>query len=540
MIGRHRLGRGPRHAAWRRACVAGAGILAAVLGLTLPLAAQSTGRPARGAIIPIRDEIDNIMRDSVERRVTEAQTAGATTIIFEMDTPGGLVSSAMDICRLIKTLPDDVRTVAWVNPRAYSAGAMISVACREIWMSPASSIGDCAPIMLGPGGVEEIKGTERAKAESPILQEFRESAARNGYDQLLCRAMVTMGTEVWWLENVADSKDRRFVTDDDKKKLIDDVSESERQWKLVENYTNQASGTLVPLAQPIDRADTLLTMGQDEAVAFGVARGIARSVGDLTQKLELGAPPMRYSSSGWELFAAWLNSPIVRGALFMVVLIGAYMEFQHPGLILPGVTAAVALVIFLGAPYAAGLANVWTFILLGIGLVLLALEIFVLPGHGVSGILGGALIVVAIIGTFVPQEPGTNPNLPFSWPSLPGTWKALERGIEVLSGSVIVSIIGIALILRYMPHLRVVRGVVAPNPDGASLVLTDPAEKAVRVGDVGVVTGDLRPGGQARFGQEIVDVQSQGEYVEAGRRVQVVKYEGMRITVRPLPDDSKA
>ena len=539
MSGRHiRLRRPPHSSRGRKLAVIGT-VVAAVFGLSLPLVAQSLSRPTKGAIIPIRGGIDNILRDSIERRVGEAQTAGATTIIFEMDTPGGAVTSALDICQLIKTLPADVRTVAWVNPRAYSAGAMISVACREIWMSPSSSIGDCAPIMLGAGGVEEIKGTERAKLESPILQEFRESAARNGHDQLLCRAMVTMGTEVWWLENTHDSQNRRFVTGEEKNKLIDDVPESERNWKLVESYTNQASGNPVPLVQPIDRADSLLTMGQDEAVAFGLARGTARGVGELTTKLELGAPPLRFSTSGWEKFAIWLNEPLVRGILFVIVLIGAYTEFQHPGLIAPGVTAAVALVIFLAAPYAAGLANVWTFVLLGIGLVLLALEIFVLPGHGISGILGGALILVAIVGTFVPQEPGTNPNLPFSWPSLPGTWKALERGIEVLSGSVFISAIGIVLILRYLPHLRVIRGVVAPNPDGASLVLTDPAEKSVRVGDVGVVTGDLRPGGQARFGQEIVDVQSQGEYVEAGRRVQVVKYEGMRITVRPLPNDNE-
>lgn len=526
-----------RQADRRRGLIAGAGIFFIALGLSLPLAAQTSGRLGKGAVVTIRGEIDDIMRDSVERRVTEAQTSGVGTIIFEMDTPGGVATSAMAICQLIKTLPADVRTVAWINPRAYSAGAMISVACREIWMSPSSSIGDCAPIMVGAGGVEELKGAERAKAESPILQEFRESAARNGYDQLLCRAMVKVGTDVWWLENVNDGKDRRFVMGEEKKKLIDDVPEGERQWKLVESYINQASGNAVPIVQPIDQADTLLTLGQDEAVAYGLARGVASGLGDLTAKLELAAPPLRLSTSGWEKFAIWLNNPLVRGVLFMIVLIGAYMEFQHPGLILPGVTAAIALVIFLAAPYAAGLATVWTFVLLGIGLVLLAVEIFVVPGHGISGIVGGALIVVAIIGTFVPQEPGTNPNLPFSWPSLPGTWKALERGIEVLSGSVFISVIGIVLVLRYVPRLRIMRGVVAPNPDAASLVLSNPAEESIHAGDVGVVTGDLRPGGQARFGQEVVDVQSQGEYVEAGRRVQVVRHEGMRIIVRPLPEE---
>lgn len=520
---------------------AGLGAVAALFvgaWLTSPLAADNNQRPAGGAVIPIRGEIDDIMRDSVQRRLDQARTTGATTIIFEMDTPGGLVTSALDICRIIMKAGDEVHTVAWVNPEAYSAGAMISVACQEIWMSPASSIGDCAPIMVSPvGGLEALPATERAKAESPILQQFRDAAARNGYNQLLARAMVAVGEEVWWLENTATSE-RRFVSPDEKKKLIDDVEEAERKWKLVESYVDSVSKQTYPVSQPVDRADTLLTMSQSDAVAFGFAKGVARDLNELSQKLSLSGPPLRLERSAWEKFAAWLNSPLIRGILFAIVVLGAYIEFQHPGLIAPGVTAAIALTIFLAAPYAAGLANVWTFVLLGIGLVLLAIEIFVVPGHGVSGIIGVALVLIAVIGTFVPQEPGTNPNVPFSWPKLPGTWKALEHGIEVLSGSVLVSIIGIVLILRYLPRLAVSRGVIAPNPDAAALAISDPTQEKVQVGDIGVVTGDLRPGGQARFGQDVVDVQSQGDYVVAGRRVQVLKHEGMRIVVRPLPDDS--
>ena len=111
--------------------------VAALVLLVAPLFAQTTraGRRATAAVIPIHGEIDDIVRDSVERRLTAARDAGATTIIFEMNTPGGLVTSALDICRLIKNLPPEARTVAWVHSDAYSAGAMISVACREIWMS---------------------------------------------------------------------------------------------------------------------------------------------------------------------------------------------------------------------------------------------------------------------------------------------------------------------------------------------------------------------------------------------------------------------
>jgi len=234
-----------------------------------------------------------------------------------------------------------------------------------------------------------------------------------------------------------------------------------------------------------------------------------------------------------------LNSPLVRGVLFIIVLIGAYIEFQSPGLILPGATAAVALVIFLAAPYAYGLAGIWTFVLLGLGIILLLVEVFVIPGFGVAGILGILLILVSFVGTFVPAEPvPQGPDAPwFNWPSLPATWEALKTGILVLSSSVIIGVMGILLLVRYLPQLSLGRGLVAASPSGPDMAVADARPNVALVGDIGVVTGDLRPGGQARFGQEIVDVRSQGEYVAADRRVQVIKRAGMEIFVRLLPDE---
>jgi len=214
----------------------------------------------------------------------------------------------------------------------------------------------------------------------------------------------------------------------------------------------------------------------------------------------------------------------------VIVLIGAYVEFQHPGLILPGVTALVALAIFLAAPYAAGLANIWTVIVLIAGLVMLGIEVVAVPGFGLLGLAGTALIVIALLGTFVPAEP----NLPtFSLPNLQATWDGLYLGVKVLASSVLVSICGILMLARYLPRTRVAAGLIIANPDAQSLPISDAHLRVAQVGDVGVVTGDLRPGGQARFGQEVIDVQSQGEYIEAGRRVRVIRRDGMNVIVRP-------
>jgi len=510
-------------------------LLAAAL-LSTPLRAVRQEPAPRAAIVPIHGTIDDVLRRSVERRVRLARQRGANLIIFEMDTPGGLVTSALDLAGFIKRLPEQgVRTVAWVNDQAYSAGALLSVAAQQIYVSSTASIGDCAPIMVTPvGGMEQLGDTERAKAESPILQEFRDSAIRNGYDPLLCRAMVTVGTEVWWIENTRTGQ-RRFVEGPEKQRLIDDLEPEKREWKLVEEYRHPLADRLVPLRQPIDRDDELLTLGADEAVAFGLAAGMASNVEQLSEQLGLTVQPMRLDMSTWERFVVWLNSPLVRGILFVIMLVGAYMEFQSPGLIAPGATALVALAIFLGAPYAAGLADIWTIVLLVIGVLLLLVEVFVIPGFGIAGISGLLLIGIALIGSFVPTEPGAPP---FSLPTLQGTWDAIKTGVIVLSSSTIIAVVGIMLLAKYLPYTPLTRRLVLANPEPAPTPSAPVLQPPVMPGDIGVVTGDLRPGGQARFGQHIVDVTSQGEYVEAGTRVQVLRIEGMNVVVRPLPDET--
>lgn len=502
-----------------------------------PAARGSDATPT--AVIPIEGEINDILARSIERRIEEARSQGAKRIVFRMNTPGGLVSSALDISAMIKKLPsENIATVAWVKDQAYSAGALISVAAQQIVMSPAGRIGDCAPIMISPtGGMAELGGAERAKAESPVLQDFRDSATRNGYDVLLCRAMVQVGEEVWWLENAQTGK-REFVTTAVKQQRIDSSAasqSSEGLWHLVTGYRDPISGREVPVKQPIDASNELLTLSQSEAVAFGFARGIATDEAGLHQVLELpSSSTLLLEVSGWEKFALWLNDPSIRGIFFVLMIIFGYLEFQKPGVILPGVLAVTCLGIFLGAPYAAGLADIWTIVLLVIGLGLLAVEIFVLPGFGIAGILGLLFVIASLLGSFVPPEPGM-PR--FSWPQMPGTFESFITGVKVLTVGTFIGFAGIGIMLKYLPRTRFSRHFLLANPRAAQTLALDPYRGIAELGEIGIVVGTLRPGGSARFGQEVVDVQSQGEYIESGRRVQVIRHEGMTIVVRPLPED---
>src|SRR6185312_7815098 len=131
----------------------------------------------------------------------KAKTLGAKVIIVSIDSPGGMVTSSMEISRYLKR-QTDVHTIAFVKEKAYSGAAMVAVACDEIWMAPDSPLGDCAPIVFSnTGGLEALPETERAKQESPVVDEFLDSARRNGYSAPLLTAMVSLKDPVDVVQN---------------------------------------------------------------------------------------------------------------------------------------------------------------------------------------------------------------------------------------------------------------------------------------------------------------------------------------------------
>lgn len=524
------------------------GAVALLVNSALPPAIAQGEPPSGGkaVVITIDSDINDVMRDSMFRRVDAALEQGATTLIFEIDTYGGLVTSALEMHDLILKQPDRVRTIAWINQKAYSAGALIAVAADEIWMTKAADIGDCAPIIMGQS---ELGEAERAKAESPVLSAFRDAAVQNGYPRMLCEAMVRVGIEVWWIEKIQPDEngvhERRFVDTETKRELLEEEDEDgtfsgllsgrgDAEWRLVETYIDPISGREDKLIQPVDPESELLTLSTSKAIVYGFANGIASDLTELRQELGLQLQPERVTTSGWEMFLMWLNHPGVRGVFFVLMLLGGYIEFQNPGLLLPGSVALVSAVIFFGAPYAAGLADTWELILLVIGIVLLLVEVFVLPGFGIAGILGACCVLIALVGTFVGGEPVDPDQWLPAVPTLENTWQQLKWGLLVVVGGFAVSLIGLVLLASYLPSMPVARSLAPGNPEQITLAPHDPTEEVARVGDVGVVIGDLKPGGQARFGNEIIEVASQGAYVAVGEKVQVIRRDGMNIVVRPL------
>ena len=517
-------------------------------------AAVSDDRYQRAFIIPINDDmITDVTRDSLRRRVAQARDEGADLIVFELDTPGGLVTSALDICNDIQSV-SDITTVAWVHPMAYSAGAMIAVSCDEVVLSRSGKMGACAPIMIGPGGgVESMPDSVQSKIESPIKATFTDASQRRGYDPLLCDAMVTIGTEIFWVEN-AESGKRKFVTTEQKVRLLgendggsvlSDLTKRPGQgesgsWRLVETFADAETGEPRSVRQPVVKADELLTLNANQAVAYGFARTIVNTEDELRTFYGLPGPDaVTVIHFDWlEKATAWLTGPTLRGILMMLLLMGAYMEFKTPGLGAGGAVALLALVLLLGAPYLTGLAGTWEIGAVIIGVVLMAVELFVLPGFGIAGMLGVLFILAGLLGTFVPAEPG-----PFHWPQLDATWDALRTGIITLIGGMLASLFGVWGLARYLPRVPVANQMFldAETAQSQNLEAGAPVvgDAPVWVGAQGVSQTVLRPAGKALIDGQRFDVVTEGDMIDSGVDVQVVRVEGNRVVVRAVTNDSQ-
>ena len=327
---------------------------------------------------------------------------------------------------------------------------------------------------------------------------------------------------------------------DEKERLL---KEKDSRWQPVKTMIDPVTSREIDVKQPIVKERDLLTLTQSEAIAFGFARAIISDEDELSKYYQINGVILRIVPTWSEGLADFLSSPLVRTILMMLIMLGIYAEFQAPGTLVGGVVALIALAIFLGAPYITGLAGAWEVLLVLLGVTLLAVEIFVIPGFGVAGISGLLLILVGLIATFMPAQPG-----PIVIPQMPGSWTGLKTGFQVIFGGMALSLIGMWLLNRYLPSVPGTRGLFL-NPPGSSTegaVAVGPYESAsatstttndlVRRGDVGPAVTDLRPAGKALINGRRVDVITRGHMLDKGCTVEVVEVSGNHVVVREVAE----
>ena len=442
-------------------------------------AAREVVRKGDTVVIPLNGEIAPASHLFLRRAVKAAENAGAGAIVIEMNTYGGRLDSAAEITGVLNrtTIP----TYTFINTNAGSAGSLIALATRYIYMSPVSAIGAAAPV-LSSGA--DLPATEKEKTLSYWSALVRSSALRNGHNPDIGEAFM----------------------------------DKEKEVKIADRVVH-AKGTLL----------TLNAQEASEVIAGKplLAAGVVESVSDLVKKAGLKGETVAVQPSGFERLAFWITA--LAPLLLLVGIICAYIEFKLPGVSMPGIIAAICFALFFAGHYLAGLAGWEVVALFVLGLVLVLVEIlFFAHGTVVLGVVGVLLMLGSILWAMVDRYPGET--------FLP-TGAMLATPLRNLFITLIAAVALIMLLARYLPKTSLYRRfalmtMIPPGPSLAGVPREFATALDVQPGMQGTAQTTLRPSGKARFDDHIVDVVTEGEFIAADTPVTVIQKDGMRVVVK--------
>lgn len=490
---------------------------APVAGVFVPLEARSH---RHAAIITVRGPVDQITFTSVQRRVLAAKKAGASLLILRINSVGGVTKPALATARLLRSA--GVPTVAFVSGSALGPSLLIAAACDKIVMAPGAMLGDGDTLrILGSAG-KALASDFHAKVASPIAASLEKDAAR-GYPLLILLGMVDRAIKIDQVENGTNGQ-IKFLTPAARRALFAQPAEK------------AAAGAPVPAAdrwrfvRRVKKARTLLTVDAQDAARMGLSSATVRGHLQLRTALRItGAKIDVLHLDFLENLARWLSTPTVRFFLFVIMLVCGYMEFAHPGISIPGGIAVVALVLLLAGPLITGLAAWGVLAVVALGVVIILFDIIHFGGIGLLAVPGLLLVAAGIVASFIPPDTGpldSNASI-----------AALKTGMTVATLGLLTGGAIILVLMRYFkvtPGLRRFAIAAGQAPDVKALYAkTAPRHDVVFPGAIGRAVTDLRPAGKARFGDDLVDVMAENEYISAGSVVTVAHQTENRIWVRP-------
>lgn len=466
------------------------------LAFTSP-ASPNKQKPLKALVVPIRQTVDFGLSAFIKRAVEKAKEDNTDFLILDINTYGGELDPAFKITNTMLEAASHTQTIAFVNEKAISAGALIALSCQHIVMSPNSTIGDCAPIMMGKDGAK-ILGE---KIQSPLRAEFRKLAAENNYPELLAQAMVTKEMAVYQVE--FKNGTTRFMTSSD----------------LEDSKAHTPASDIVSRKTIVEK-DQLLTMHAKEAVSLGFAKAIVPDVQALDQIFNI--TKTQTLQQNWdETFARYINmiSPI----LMMLGFLGIWIELKTPGFGLPGILGISSIILVLAAKYAIGLSSYTDIVLIMLGLVLLGVEIFVLPGFGIAGFAGISLIIAGLylssVDFVIPQH---------SW-----QFASVKRWLLELLFSAGTAVVAGGIIARYLPRNSLFQHIaVLQKEEKTEDGFTSPGPEKIKSGTPAIAYTMLRPAGKIKCEGKILDATTHGEFIPANTPVVITAIEGNKIIVR--------
>lgn len=475
----------------------------------------AVGKSPAVRLIHITETIDPVLEAFIERQIDRAVAADANTIIFQVQSPGGYLLSGENLANRIISLRDQkVRTIAYIPDHAYSAAAIVALACDEIYILPTARIGDAGPMEIKEGGQFE---RVPEKILSPLRQRLKSLGEAKGRPAALLQAMSDKDLDVYEVTH-RDNGRRWYMSDEE-------IHRSNGEW---------IKGRVVPETEN----DLLLTVTGDRAVELKIATATVNDLEDLQSRLGLpeGTKLVGVERTWVDTMIFLLASPSVAGFLLFLGIMFLYIE-AHFFTGFFGILSAICFAVFFWSKFLGGTAGWLEIIIFVLGVVLLLLEIFVIPGFGVFGISGILLLIGSLVmafQTFGNYEVGSD-------------WYNLLSTFGTLSGTLAAVILMGAILSHMLPSIPFFSSMILTpdaqsNQSGPRLRPDLSGELSTSASGIGPhligLRGSaatvLRPAGKALIDSHVYDVVSEGGFIDTEAQIEVIQVRGNRILVREI------
>lgn len=492
------------------------GLILIFFCLTSAVFSQEAEKFTKPVLIEFEDQIDPATYQYFLRKMAQAEAEKADLIVIEINSPGGTLDESLMIAEHLRDL-EWAKTIALIPEKALSGAALAALGCDEILISPLGRIGDAGIIMMDQTFAFHYAPE---KMITDLVRRARDIAEFKGRPPALAEAMIDMDTLV-------------FQNNDNPQ-----VFETRRAKNS--GYPHRQDGQADdPNIKPLDldkwtlveesQEGRFLEVNGNRAVELGLADATVKDRAALKERLNLDTDFTVYRKTATDVAIFWLNLPLVTGLLFVLGLVALYLEFSAPGIGVGALFAALCFSLFFWSHFLGGTAGWLEVVLFLCGIAFLLMELFVLPGFGISGLTGLILIVASIL--MASQN--------FIIPQNDFQMQTLRNNLLMIAGSGAVFFVAAVLLSKYLGKVPLASSLLLTPPPSEPLEEShkDPDKKAtqvhpvVSVGDWGVAESVLRPAGKVRFGNQVVDVVADGSYIDRNEEVKVVEISGNRVLV---------
>jgi membrane-bound ClpP family serine protease len=457
----------------------------------------------------LKGDVDGAMRESVNRVIRDVKKKGGNVLILVLNCGGHDLVTARalaDDLRNAQVGDDGLLIIAFIPESAPAAGTVVALGCTDIVMTrPKDDNAEAKEAVIGD--FESYVNSAKPGDRDANLASIRELAEAQGYSGLLIDGMFNKNLEIVRVTGKNNRTLRRLMT-------RDEFKNNKEEWT--------EDGVIKNPGQ-------LLKLNATRAAELGLARYTVEGTDVKDVTAIYGYGNAMDPDPGWlDRFAEFLRLPVVTVLLVVIGFTGLILELKVPGLTVPGIIAALCFIlVFWSQSRFSGQTFVLALLLFLLGLVLVGIEIFVLPGFGACGIFGILCMLAGLGLVTLDRVPQTGAE----WGNL---GVKVSQYLFAMMGA-----IGLAfMIAKFLPKVpyanRMILRSPADKPETAAEVLPGGAEAAELLGAIGTTNTPLRPAGVVKFGDKFVDVVSDGGFIPAGSRVQVIQVEGTRIVVKEV------